>query len=110
VRAVCELEVGADQRAFVAPNAVSRAEAYAHPEALPRAIDAGVDPVGPVTLGLAPERAGYAVWRLMTDARHQGRRDGAAAMRQVVEHVRTFAGARTLLLSFVDAAESPEGF
>ena len=44
VRAICELDVAADQRSFVAPNAVSIAEAHFTPGHWMRAIYADGSP------------------------------------------------------------------
>lgn len=53
VRAVCALEVSPEQRGFVAPNAVSIAEAHFEPRAWFRAIYAryGFEVTGEVELG-----------------------------------------------------------
>ena len=46
IRAICELEVATDQRSFVAPNAVSIAEAHFTPGHWMRAIYADGEPIG----------------------------------------------------------------
>uniref|UniRef100_A0A832MM98 GNAT family N-acetyltransferase n=1 Tax=Eiseniibacteriota bacterium TaxID=2212470 RepID=A0A832MM98_UNCEI len=110
VRALCALDPGPGMHAFVAPNAVSLAEAYVHPLAWPRAVYAGEEPVGFIMLSLDTERAQYWVWRFMVDHRHQRRGIGAAALKLAVAHVRALPGAREVRLSFVDAPGSPEPF
>jgi diamine N-acetyltransferase len=50
VRAICRLQVGPGQDRFVAPNAVSIAQAHFEPKAWFRAIHAGEEPVGFVML------------------------------------------------------------
>jgi len=110
LREVLALKVRPEQERFVAPNAVSLAEAYVHPEAWCRAICADGTPVGFVMLELRPEVPEFGVWRFMIDARHQGRGIGRRGMEAVIEHVRGLPGARELLLSFVDAEGSPEAF
>jgi diamine N-acetyltransferase len=109
VRAVCDLDVGADQRGLVAPNAVSIAQAYFEPAAWFRAVYAGDEPVGFVMLydptrTAAPE-AGPGVaflWRFMIDAKHQKRGHGRAALALVIEHARTLPGVTVLRTSYVD--------
>lgn len=92
VRAVCKLV--AEPSGFVAPNAVSIAQAYFHPEAWFRAVYAGEEPVGFVMLedtSLKPGNADapeVSLWRFMIDARHKGHGHGRAALRLVIEHVR----------------------
>lgn len=110
VRAICALEPAESQKRFVAPNAVSMAEASFHDEAWYRAIYSGEEPVGFVMLQLDKKKPEYSVWRFMIAAGRQGRGYGEAAMRRVIEHVRTQPGARELLLSYVPGEGSPEGF
>jgi diamine N-acetyltransferase len=110
VRAICRLEVAADQVAFVAPNAVSFAEAYFEPKAWFRAIYADDEPVGFAMLSLDPEKPEYYLWRLMIAAGAQGRGYGRAAVHLLVDHVRTLPGATELLVSWVPADGGPEPF
>jgi diamine N-acetyltransferase len=110
VRAVSLLQVGPEQRSYVAPNAVSIAEAMFEPKAWFRAIVADDVPVGFAMLSLDPETAEYYLWRFMVDARFQGRGYGAAAIRLLVDHVRTLPGASALLVSWVPADGGPEPF
>lgn len=87
VRAICELEVAADQRSFVAPNAVSIAEAHFTPGHWMRAIYADGQPVGFVLTFDEPSE-GYFLWRFMIAAGQQRRGIGRRAMQQVLEHWR----------------------
>ena len=87
VRAICELEVAADQRSFVAPNAVSIAEAHFTPGHWMRAIYAEGQPVGFVLTFDEPSE-GYFLWRFMIAEGHQRRGIGRRAMEQVLEHWR----------------------
>jgi diamine N-acetyltransferase len=113
---VLRLAVSEAQRAFVAPNAWSIAEAHFHPEAWFRAIYADETPVGFLMLHdeeLLPQprqRGFYLLWRLMIDARYQGFGFGRRAIELLVDHVRTRPHARTLLTSCVPGAGSPEEF
>ena len=61
-----------------------------------RAVHAGEDLVGFVMLHDALTGPGYMLWRLMIDARHQGRGFGRQAVHRVVEYVRTRPGATVL--------------
>jgi len=115
VRAICRLEVAPQQRGFVAPNAVSIAEAYFSPKAWFRAIYAGDEPVGFLMLsddrgddGREPE---YYLWRFMIAAEHQSKGYGRRALELLVEHVRGLPRATTLFCSCIPASEGgPEPF
>ncbi len=109
VRAYCALKTADSQTRFVAPIAVSIAQAYFHPEAWFRGIVAGEEPVGFVMLSVKPEEPKYEVWRLSIDERHQRRGYGAAAMKLVIEQVRAW-GATELFLSYVPGDGEPEPF
>ena len=88
VRAICELEVAAEQRSFVAPNAVSIAEAHFTPGHWMRAIYADGQPVGFVLTFDEPSE-GYFLWRFMIAEGHQRRGIGRRAIEeQVLEHWR----------------------
>ena len=110
VRAICRLEVAAEQVAFVAPNAVSFAEAYFEPKAWFRAIYADDEPVGFVMLSVDLEKPEYYLWRLMIAAGRQRLGYGRAALELIVQHVRTLPGATELLVSWVPADGGPEPF
>lgn len=113
---VIKLAVTEDQKRFVATNAVSLAQALFAPEAWYRAIFHGEDLVGFIMLAdeslrsAPPEKPGVGVWRLMIDARHQGRGYGRAALRLAIAH----AGAKGLFekleLSYVPGPGCPEPF
>jgi diamine N-acetyltransferase len=110
VREICALEVGPEQRSYVAANAISIAQAYFEPKAWFRAIYAGDSPVGFVMLYDDPEKPEYFLWRLMIDARHQGKGYGRRALDLVVDYVRGRPGARELVSSYVPGADSPAAF
>jgi len=109
VRPICRIEVAPEQRRFVASIAVSIAEAHYSPEAWYRAIYAGEEPVGFVMLSIVPEKPEYAVWRFLIGTGHQGKGHGSAAMRLVIDHVRSL-GAPELLLSYVPGEGEPRAF
>ena len=110
VRAFCALQVAPDQRRFVAPNAVSFAEAMYQPKAWFRGVYADDVPVGFVMLYDDPEKPEYHLWRFMIDGRFQGRGYGRAAIERLVEHVRTRPGATELKVSWVPADGGPAPF
>jgi len=110
VRAVCRLAVTPDQSRFVAPNAVSFAQALFEPKAWYRAIVVDDAPVGFLMLYDDPGEPVYFLWRFMVDARFQGRGYGARAIGLLAEHVRSRPGATELRTSWVPGPGSPEGF
>jgi diamine N-acetyltransferase len=110
VRAVCRLEVAPEQRGYVAPNAVSIAQAHFEPKAWFRAVYADEEPVGFVMLHEDTETPEYFLWRFMVAAEHQGKGYGRRALDLVVEHVRSLPGARVLGSSFVPGEQGPKAF
>ena len=110
VRAVCGLHVAPAQRRFVAPNAVSLAEALFEPHAWYRAIVADGFPVGFAMLYVDVETTDYFLWRLMIADGLQGRGYGRGALDLIAAHVRRLPGATRLLVSWVPGPGSPEPF
>jgi diamine N-acetyltransferase len=117
-QAILDLHVAAEQQAFVDGVSESIAEAAATPHASPwyRAIYAGDVPVGFVMLAddVAPGNEvipwRYYLWRMLIDARFQGRGYGRAALDCVVAYLRTRPAADTLVTSVVAGEGSPMGF
>ncbi len=107
LKSLLALDVAADQRRFVAPNAVSIAQAHFEPAAWFRAIYADEAPVGFVMLydparAQAPERRDCVyIWRFMIDHRHQRCGYGRVAMQRVLDHARTLPGISSVRLSYV---------
>jgi diamine N-acetyltransferase len=110
VRAICALDVRPEQRGFVAPNAVSIAQAHFEPRAWFRAVYAGETPVGFVMVHDDPEKQEYFLWRFMIAAEHQGEGFGRSALDLVVEYVRARPGATELLSSYVPGDDGPGPF
>jgi diamine N-acetyltransferase len=110
VRLICALDVRPEQRAYVATNALSIAQAYFQPRAWFRAIYADDTPVGFVMLDEDQEKQEYFLWRLMIDAGHQGKGYGRRALDLVVEHARSRPGARELRSSYVPGDDGPAEF
>lgn len=110
VRTVIDLSVADDQTDFVAPNAVSLAEAFATTKVWVRAIYLDEEPVGFAMVSDDDEKPRYYLWRFMVDARHQGRGIGRRAMELIHAHVRTRPGGDRMYLSYVPADGGPERF
>ena len=110
MRAVCHLQVAAEQREYVADNAFSIAQAYFEPKAWFRAIYADETPVGFVMLSDDPDAPEYFLWRLMIDAAQQGKGFGRQAMALLVAYVRSRPAARELLVSYHPGPRSPRDF
>ncbi len=110
VRAVLKVETTEEQRDFVAPTAVSIAQAYFEPKAWFRAIYADDEPVGFVMQFDDTETPEYYLWRLLIGADCQGKGYGRAAMDQVIDYVRTRPNATELLTSWVPKPGGPEAF
>jgi diamine N-acetyltransferase len=110
VRAVCALEVRPEQRGYVAPNAVSIAQAHFEPKAWFRAVYADDTPVGFAMLHEDTEKQEYFLWRFMVAGEHQGRGYGRRALDLVVSRVREQPGAKELLSSYVPGKDGPGEF
>lgn len=110
VRTVIGLKVAAGQEHFVAPNAFSIAEAHFSDIAWFRAIYAGETPVGFIMLADDPSKPEYFLWRLMIDARQQGKGYGRRAVEQLIDYVKTRPSATELLVSYVPGDGSPRDF
>ena len=110
VRLICDLDSGPGGDRFVAPNAVSIAQAYFEPSAWFRAIYAGDEPVGFVMLEDDVENSEYTLWRLMIDHRHQRKGYGRRAVELVIDHVAGQPGATELLTSYVPGERGPAEF
>jgi diamine N-acetyltransferase len=116
VRAVTNLSVAESQKGFVAPNAVSLAQALFAPEAWYRAIYCAEELAGFVMLEdesllkPPPDKPGIGVWRFMVDEKFQGRGIGRAALLLVIEHARSKGLFDVLELSYVPGPGCPEPF
>ncbi len=114
VRAVIKLAVTEYQNRFVAPNAVSLAQALFAPDAWYRAIYLAEEPVGFVMLSdqslldPVPENPEVGVWRFMVDAKYQRKGVGRAAMLLVIEHVRRKGLFKKLAISYIPDDGGPE--
>lgn len=116
VRQITDLAVGADQQRFVASNAVSLAEALFNEEAWYRAIYLDDTPAGFVMLydeslrSVPPAALQVGVWRFMIDRSFQGQGIGAAALEQIIKHVRSKNLFQSLAVSYVPGPGCAERF
>jgi diamine N-acetyltransferase len=108
--AILKLQVSEEQKRFVAPNAVSIAQAHFSEHAWFRAIYADDVPVGFVMLYLDQDTPLYGVWRLMIDQGHQRKGYGRLAMRQVIEYVKNLPKAVELMVSYGPGDGNPSPF
>jgi diamine N-acetyltransferase len=109
VRAICDLEPHEAQSGFVAPNAVSIAQAHFNPAAVFRAIYAGEEPVGFIMWRPDDDGANCFLWRFMIDGRHQGKGYGRNAIALWLKSLPAL-GYGVARLSYVPGAAGPHGF
>lgn len=116
VRAVTKLSVAESQQGFVAPNAVSLAQALFSDDAWYRAIYADDELVGFVMLSdetlkkQPPAQPNIGLWRLMIDQRHQRRGIGREVIRLVLAYVRSRPGIHSFYTSYVAEPGGPGPF
>ena len=112
VRGICLLSdtLTPPRKYFVAPNAVSLAQAHFSPHAWFRAVYAGKAPVGFMMIADNPEEEQYFLWRFMIGEPFHGRGYGAAAIKELAAYVKTRPGAKVLGVSCGQGEGSPEDF
>jgi diamine N-acetyltransferase len=116
VRAVTKLSVSESQQGFVAPNAVSLAQALFSDDAWYRAVYDAEELVGFVMLSdeslkkEPPPEPKIFLWRLMIDQRYQRRGIGREVMRLVLEYVRSRPGIVGFYTSYVPEPGGPGPF
>jgi diamine N-acetyltransferase len=109
---VCDLAVDSSQSDFVAPNAISLAQALFTPEAWYRAIYEDETLVGFIMLfdetlsEKIPESPSMDIWRFMIDKKFQGKGYGRAVLELVINLVRDQNKTSTLKLSYVPGNDS----
>ena len=108
VRAICKLEVADGQRAFVAPNAISIAEAHYELKHWMRAIYVDGEPAGFVLTYEDPEGEGWYLWRFMVADGFQRRGIGRRAMELLLERWRRL-GATEAKLSVIPGNDGAIG-
>lgn len=115
---ILQLEVNPQQKKLVAPNAVSIAQAHFNKDAWFRAIYADNDPIGFVMISDSSlkyrsnlnHRPSYFLWRIMIDAKYQGKGYGKQAMKLIIDHVKGRPKAKELLLSHFKSDGNAEEF
>lgn len=109
VRSVCDLKVARAQRPYVAPAAVSVAQAQFDPMATLRVICADDEPVGLLLWRAGDDPGSAYLWRLMLDSDRQKNGYGRAAVEIACEEMRTL-GFQTIMTSVVRGPDGPLGF
>ncbi len=110
-RTIMNLKVGPGQERFVAPNAVSIAQAYFERDtAWFRAVYFGDEPIGFVMIEDTGGERDYYLWRFMIDARYQRSGHGRKALDLIIAHVRTRPDAKALATSVVPGEGTPGPF
>ncbi|MGE7468264.1 GNAT family N-acetyltransferase [Bosea sp. NPDC003192] len=109
VRVICELEPHEAQSGFVAPNAVSIAQAHFNLAAVFRAIYADEEPVGFIMWRPEDDGASCFLWRFMIDRRHQGKGYGRDAIGLWLEGLPQ-QGYKLATLSYVPGNGGPHAF
>ncbi|MHA1112017.1 MAG: GNAT family N-acetyltransferase [Promethearchaeota archaeon] len=112
---IMNLEVGENQKKFVAPNSVSMAVCHFSKYAIMRGIFLGDEPVGFMMLadpvsGEEEFNGMYFLWRLMIDKNHQGKGYGKAALKLILEYVKNRPDADYLYSSYEPGEFGPEKF
>lgn len=114
VRKACDVKVHPSQEQFVAPVAVSLAEAYVHGDiAWPRVIVDDDRVVGFVMVAVQPdepiEAYRFCLWRLAVSGDEQGKGYGRFAVEQVAEEGRR-RGIKRLHVTWVPGEGGPAEF
>ncbi|WP_439498485.1 GNAT family N-acetyltransferase [Bosea sp. (in: a-proteobacteria)] len=109
VRSICALEPHDGQRGFVAPNALSIAQAYFNRAAEFRAVYAGETAVGFIMWRPGEADDACVLWRFMIDKGGQGKGHGRAALQLWFERLRS-QGIKTVRTSYVAGDAGPHGF
>lgn len=103
IKAVLGLNVSKEQKKFYPhSNAYSIAEGQFPVDDDPvwmRTIYAGDVPVGFLMTSEAPDRGEYFLWRLMVDAKHQGKGYGFRAVELLIKRIKTSPNAKKLVTS-----------
>ncbi len=110
VRDIIGLSVSSHQESFVAPNAVSMAEAFATTKVWVRAIYADDTPVGFAMLSDDDESHRYYLWRFMIDSKYQRMGFGKLAMGLIHDYVSGRPEGDKVYLCYVHARGGPEHF
>jgi histidine triad (HIT) family protein len=110
LRSFLKLEVAEHQKAYVATNPISVAQAAfaAHP--WQRGIVADETPVGYVLVDLDEDEGAPCIWRFMIDQRYQGLGFGSQAIRLIVDEIRRMRAPERVVLGTVPGEHTPKPF
>lgn len=97
---VIELRVSEKQKSFIAPNVFSLAQAKAFPECICLAIYHNDTLVGFTMYCMDFEDKEYWIYRLMIDAKFQGKGYGRAAMEKLIHHIKQDKEHQVIYISF----------
>jgi diamine N-acetyltransferase len=109
VRMICALKTKEEQKRFVAPNALSIAQAHFEPRAIFRAVYADEVPVGFVMWKPADDPKAAYLWRFMIDHDHQKKGHAKQAITLLIKLLRD-AGYQRMQTSVVLGHGGPLGF
>jgi len=98
-RAVARLKVAPDQSDLVADNFESIAESKLDPDAHPRVVYVGDEPVGFLMYDASDEEA--LIYRLMIDRRHQGKGYGRAALVLAINEIKALPNISKIAISYM---------
>jgi diamine N-acetyltransferase len=114
LKAVLALSVAEEQKkVYPRSNAYSIAEAHYPPDGDPvwlRAVYAGEIPVGFIMTSEVPERGEYFLWRMMIDAKHQGKGHGSRAVELLIDRIKGTPNAKGLVTSHLEGDRDAGGF
>ena len=105
-----KLKVSKEQEKFVAPNAVSIAQAHFSDKAWFRGIYADDTPVGFIMVSIDQEKEEYFIWRLMIGKDFQRMGYGKIAVLKLIDFLKSEYSAEKLLVSCVPEDGGPEPF
>nr|WP_315362380.1 GNAT family N-acetyltransferase [Cytobacillus firmus] len=97
---VIDLRVAEEQKAFVAPNVFSLAQAKAFPECECLAIYHDEVLAGFTMFCMDDDDKEYWIYRLMVDEKHQSKGYGKAAMEKLIERIKQDQEHKVIYLSF----------
>lgn len=101
---ITDLQLREDQREYVASNSYSIAQASFYKNYHTRAIYADESLAGFfmfVTVEENDQSGEYAIWRFMVDQRYQGKGIGRAALRLLLDQIKSMPDVRKIWISYV---------
>lgn len=111
---VAELELHPHQRAWLASNSYSIAQASFYPNFHTRAIYLRDEVIGFMMFvaldGVDDEPGEYNIWRFMVDSRHQGKGHGRRALQALLDEIRRDPAACKVWISYVPGNAVASGF